>query len=40
MESDEEDRIVKSRSKAYQALRADLSAALTAFDRAQDWAVR
>lgn len=38
MDSDEE-RVTGSNTKQYAALRSDLSAALAAFDRAQDWAV-
>ncbi|CAN8076930.1 unnamed protein product [Agarophyton chilense] len=38
MESDEEQQLIEKNSRQYDALRADLSAALSAFDRAQDWA--
>ena len=40
MDSDDESHDVKLRSKHYNALRTDIVAALSAFDRAQDWAVR
>ena len=39
MDSDDESHDVKLRSKHYNALRTDIIAALSAFDRAQDWAV-
>ncbi|KAI0563267.1 Dopey protein [Gracilaria domingensis] len=38
MESEEEQQLIEKNSRQYAALRADLSAALSAFDRAQDWA--
>lgn len=39
MESDEDKQLILNNTRQYNALRADLSAALSAFDRAQDWAV-
>lgn len=39
MDSDEDVQLTSSQSRQYSALRSDLSAALIAFDRAQDWAV-
>lgn len=39
MDSDEDSQLTSSQSRQYSALRSDLSAALAAFDRAQDWAV-
>lgn len=38
MDSDEERKLPPTQSRQYAALRSDLSAALAAFDRAQDWA--
>lgn len=40
MDSDDENNEIAARSKHYNALRVELVAALSAFDRAQDWAVR
>lgn len=40
LDDDDETQLTSSQSRQYSALRSDLSAALAAFDRAQDWAVR
>lgn len=40
MDSDEERNLSHAQNKQYAVLRSDLAAALAAFDRAQDWAVR
>lgn len=39
MDSDDDDHMSHAQSKQYSVLQSDLSAALAAFDRAQDWAV-
>lgn len=40
MDSEDEKSLSHSQTKLLSALRSDLLAALAAFDRAQDWAVR